>query len=545
MRYSYLRSVASVLLVWSTLALCPASGQEQQLRLSLRSDPKTFDPLLVDEEAGETIRYLTGGVLIRFNRATQKLEPELAESWKVSKDGRTVTFTLRQDVRFSDGTPFSVQDVVATLRRMMDPALHSPVGDSFRTADGPAEISVERPNRVSIRFPAAVAGVERLFDQVAITRTHSPSRESSVLGAFTVGDYVPGNHIILKRNANYWRRDERGRALPYLASIRFDIQTNREMEMVRFRRGDLHMISGLDAAAFEQLKAERPAAALDVGPSFDNEMLWFNQVANAPIPQYRKDWFKSQVFRRALSGAINRADIVRLIYRGHAEPAAGPYSQANRLWFNSKLRPHEYAPQESLKQLQSMGFRNTGGKLYDKSGNLVEFSLITNSGNQARSRMAALIQQDLAKLGIRLNIVTLDFPALIQRIGRTYGYEACLLGLVNVDPDPNGQMNVWLSSAANHQWNPRQKSPETPWEAEIDRLMRLQASSPSHQQRRASFLRVQEIISEQVPFIYLVTKNMLAAVDPRVRNIAPSSLTPQLLWNAHRLSLGEAQTASR
>ena len=357
--------------------------------------------------------------------------------------------------------------------------------------------------------------MERLFDQIAISSVQASNKERSVLGPFTVAEYVPGDHIVLKRNPNYWRRDERGRALPYLGSVRFDIVGNRDIELLRFRRGELHMISGLDAAAFEALKAERPAVALNAGPSYDNEMLWFNQVAKAPIPQYKKDWFSSPVFRRALSGAINRSDIARLVYRGYAQPAGGPFSEANRMWFNPKVKPHAYTPEQSLKSLQGAGFRSSGGRLYDSRGNQVEFSLITNSGNKARARIASLLQQDLAKLGIRLNIVALDFPALIERISRTYEYEACLLGLVNVDPDPNGQMNVWLSSAANHQWNPRQKSPETAWEAEIDRLMRAQASSPSYEKRRASFDRVQEIIAEQVPFVYLVTKHALAAADPK------------------------------
>ena len=501
--------------------------------------------MLVDEEAGETIRYLTGGVLIRFNRATQALEPELAEKWNLSKDGRRITFTLRQGIRFSDGNPFSAQDVAATLRRMMDPAIHSPIGDSFRAADAPAQVIIERPNQVAVQFPVAVAGVERLFDQVAITPAQPSAKGRSVLGAFAVEEYVPGDHIILKRNLNYWRRDEKGRSLPYLGSIRFDIQGNRDIELLRFRRGELHMIAGLDATAFEQLKSEMPGRTLDAGPSYDTEMLWFNQVANAPIPQYKKEWFASQVFRRALSGAVNRQDIARLVYRGYARPASGPFPESNRLWFNPKLKPHAYQPEQSLKQLQGAGFRVAGGKLYDSRGNLVEFSIITNAGNKARLRIASLIQQDLAKLGIRLNVVTLDFPALIERISRTYEYEACLLGLVNVDPDPNAQMNVWMSSAANHQWNPRQKSPATPWEAEIDRLMRLQGSSPSFEKRRTSFYRVQEIVAEQVPFIYLVTKNALAAADPRVKNVAPASLIPQLLWNAHRLVLDETQSASR
>jgi peptide/nickel transport system substrate-binding protein len=533
------------------LAICPfiraedTSGLEPQLRLCLGNDPKTFDPLMADEESGQTIRYLTGGVLIRLNRATQKLEPELASQWALTGAGRTITFTLRSGVHFSDGTSFSADDVAATVLRMMDPALHSPVGDSFRASEAPVKVRIISSNKIAITFPSAIAGMERLFDEMAISSARSDHKDRAVLGPFVVAEHKPGSHILLRRNPNYWRRDDRGRMLPYLASIRFDIQSNRDLEMLRFQRGELHMISGLDAASFERLKSERPGTALDAGPSNDNEMLWFNQVANAPIAAYKKDWFHSRIFRRAISGAINRNDIARLVYRGHAQPAAGPFSEANRLWFNKKVQAHTFAPQQSLKQLETIGFRKSGGKLYDSGGRPVEFSLVTNSGNKARARMASLIQHDLAAIGIQLNIVTLDFPALIERIGRNYQYEACLLGLVNIDPDPNGQMNVWLSSGANHQWNPRQKAPETLWESEIDRLMRIQATASSYEKRRASFDRVQEIVSEQVPFIYLVTKNTLVAADPRLKNLAPSALTPQLLWNAHQLTFGEASVATR
>jgi peptide/nickel transport system substrate-binding protein len=525
--------------------LATEARAESQLRLCIRHDPKTFDPLLVDEESGETVRYLTGGVLIRLNRATQQLEPELATAWKIAAGGRRITFTLRENVRFSDGTALTTRDVAATLARMMDPAIHSPVGDSFRASNGPARVHEHRPNQVSIEFASAIAGLERLFDQIVITRADKPDSREAVLGPFRVAEHRSGSHLLLQRNPNYWRRDARGRAMPYLDSVRLDIQGNRDIEMLRFQRRELHMISKLDAIAFEQLKAGSPAAAVDAGPSFDNEMIWFNQVQRAPLPDYKKAWFRSQIFRRAISGAINRQDLVRLVYRGHAQPAAGPFSEANRLWFNPAVKPHAYASEESLRQLQRAGFRQKGGRLYDSSGNLVEFSLITNSGNKARSRIAALVQQDLAKIGVRLNVVTLDFPALIERISKTYAYEACLLGLVNVDTDPNAQMNVWLSSAANHQWNPRQKAPETLWEAELDRLMQSQASSLSYEKRRQSFNRVQEIISEQVPFIYLVTKNALAAVDPRLKNVSPSPLTPQLLWNVHKLTFGDAVRAGR
>jgi peptide/nickel transport system substrate-binding protein len=173
--------------------------------------------------------------------------------------------------------------------------------------------------------------------------------------------------------------------------------------------------------------------------------------------------------------------------------------------------------------------------LKDREGHPVEFSLITNAGNKTRERIAAMVQQDLSQLGIRLNVVTLDFASLIERISQTFDYEACLLGLVNVDLDPNVQMSVWLSSADQHIWNPHQKSPETAWEAEMDRLMQGQATAIDPNVRKVDFDKVQEIVWQQAPFLYLVTKNALTAISPSVQNADPAVLWPQAFWNAERL----------
>src|SRR5258708_2761193 len=235
--------------------------------------------------------------------------------------------------------------------------------------------------------------------------------------------------------------------------------------------------------------------------------MWFNEVAKAPIPGFKKNWFRSATFRRAISEAINREDLSRVVFRGHAQPAVGPFSPANKFWFNSKLKPQTYNPDAALKALQGEGFRLENGTLKDKDGNAVLFSIITNAGNKYRERMAVLIQDDLQKIGIHVNVVTLDFPSLIERMTQTFDYEAIMLGLTNVGLDPNEQMNVWLSSSENHQWNPQEKTPETAWEAEIDKLMRAQASSSDAKKRKESFDHVQEIAVEQAPFIYLVNKN--------------------------------------
>jgi len=514
-----------------------------ELRFCLRSDPKTFNPLLVEDEASETIRYLTGGVLIRVNRLTQELEPELALSWKISQHGRAITFRLRQGAFFSDGTPFTADDVAYTIRVLMDPALHSPTGDAFRSAPGNVETVVSAPDQITVIFPAPVAGLERLFDQVAILSSRSAKKDTAVLGPFVVARYTPGWEVLLERNPRYWKTDTTGRRLPYLDAIRLDIQQNREIELVRFTRGELHLINGIDPEMFGRLAKQAPSLVYDAGPSLESEMMWFNQNPAAPLPEYEKAWFRSRNFRRAISAAVNRADICRIVYYGHAQPAAGPISPANRFWFDARLKPHAYDPKEALDRLRRDGFHLENNVLRDREGHPVEFSLITNSGNKAREHMSAMIQQDLAAIGIKVNLVTLDFRSLIERISQSYRYEACLLGLTNYDLDPNSQMNVWLSSASNHQWNPSQKTPATAWEAEVDRLMEAQAAAVDREKRKAYFDKVQEIASDEAPFIYLVTKNSLSALSPKLQNAAPAMIRPQTYWNAERLVLAPAQLA--
>jgi len=531
-------SLALGLAVCSSMVHADSSARSGgELHFCLRGEPKTFNPLLVEEDASETIRYLTGGVLIRLNRQTQALEPALATSWKVTADGRTIKFHLRAGLRFSDGSPFTSEDVAYTMKSLMDPQLHSPTGDSFRSGDGQIAMEASSADTISVTFPAPVAGLERLFDQVAILSAHSTKKEMAVLGPFYVAEYSPGSSLVLRRNPNYWKKDREGKPLPYLDSIRLDIQRNHDIELLRFRRGEIHLINALDADLFDRLQKESPAAAIDAGPGLDSEFVWFNQVPSAPLPVPKKLWFRSTEFRKAISLAINRADLSRIVFAGHARPAYGPVSPANHFWFNSSLPAPQYDSAAALRLLASAGFRFDGSSLSDSSGNRVEFTVITNAGNKSREQMAAMIQQDLSQIGIKVNLVTLDFPSLIERITRTYDYEACLLGLVNTDLDPNGQMNVWLSSAENHQWNPKQSKPATTWEAELDRLMHSQASATSDKKRKADWDRVQQIVAEQQPFIYLVNKDAMSAVSPAVVGSSPSVLDPHAFWNAEVLRM--------
>jgi len=223
------------------------------------------------------------------------------------------------------------------------------------------------------------------------------------------------------------------------------------------------------------------------------------------------------------------------VFAGHAQPSYGPVSPANYFWFNAALPAPKFDPAEALRLLQKAGFRLQGDTLRDSAGHAVEFSLVTNAGNKTREQISAMIQQDLAQIGIKVRVVTLDFPSLIERMTRTFKYEACLLGLVNDDLDPSSQMNVWLSSASDHQWYPNEPAPATEWEAEIDRLMKKQASELDPKKRKRAFDRVQQIVSEQQPFIYLVNKNALSALSTRVIGSEAVVLHPHTFWNVDTL----------
>jgi peptide/nickel transport system substrate-binding protein len=539
----------------SLLSLClfvgsapPGRGQSgAELHFCLHGEPKTFNPILVDDEASENVRYLTGGVLIRVNRQTQALEPALAESWQVSRDGRKITFHLRKGVYFSDGTPFSSLDVAYTMKLLMDPQTHSSTGDAFRTGEVAIDVQTPSSDVAVISFPTLVAGLERLFDQVAILSAKSPKKEMSVLGPYYVSEYVAGSYVLLRRNPNYWKHDAQGHALPYIETVRLDVQRNRDIELMRFRRGELQLINRLDAEQFDRLQKESPGAARNAGTGLDGEEIWFNQVSASTLPDYKKRWFQTADFRKGISMAINRNDLARVVFDGYATPAYGPVSPSNHFWFNTSLPAPKHDPQGAIQQLSRAGFRLENGILKDSAGNRVEFTVITNSGNTAREKMATMIQQDLSEIGIAMKVVTLDFPSLIERITRTFDYDACLLGLVNTDLDPNGQLTVWMSSGENHQWNPSQKTPATAWEAEIDKLMREQAAAPSEKVRKAKFDRVQQIVVEQQPFIYLVNKDALSAVSSELEGAAPVALNPQAFWNIEslRLKAGREMGASK
>lgn len=534
-----------------------------RLVVALRSEPKTLNPILsVDATSREVIGALNAD-LIHINRETQRTEPALAKSWTISEDGKKYVLQLRRGLKFSDGAPFTADDVVFSFGLYLDEKLHSPQRDLLAIDDKP--IVVKKLSEYAVEFDLAkpYGPAERLFDGLAILPSHlleksyhdgkleqawgttARPEEFAGLGPFKLKSYVPGQQMILERNANYWKKDARGNALPYLAELTFVFVPTEDAQVVKFQSGETHLLERLNADNFTLLQRDAKAkehCLRDLGPGLEFQFLVFNQN-HMDAGKFRElaekqAWFRDLKFRQAVSLAMDRKGMARLVYAGKATPIWGNVTPGNKLWRDPNLPHPERSIEEARKVLQSGGYSwNSAGALLDPQKRPVTFTILVSSSNAQRSKLATLAQDDVKQLGMDVQVVPMEFRALVDRLLNTKDYEAVLMNLVNGDVDPTPEMNLWLSSGETHLWNLGETKPATPWEAELDRLMEAQMTTNDAAERKKLYDRVQEIVAQNLPFIFLVSPNILVAAQSTVGNFCPAILEPYVLWNADQMFL--------
>jgi peptide/nickel transport system substrate-binding protein len=532
-----------------------------RLVIALRSEPKTLNPALaLDEPSRDVIRCLTAD-LIHINRGSLKTEPALAKSWRVSRDGRQYTLELRRGVRFSDGEAFSADDVIFSFQVYLDEKVDSSQRDLLVVGGKP--ITVVKLNDFTVRFELAqpYAAAERLFDSIAILPRHlldggyraggfsqafslsMPPSQFAGLGPFRLKEYVAGQRVVLERNPYYWKADQAGNQLPYLNEVVFLFVPSEDAQVIRFQSGDTDVLSRFSAENFAVLQKQQAQKGYhldDLGAGLEYNFLFFNMndLAGKGLPEIasKQAWFEDLRFRQAVSAAIDRAGIVRLVYSGRATPIWDQVTPGNKLWLDENIARPPRSLERARQLLQSAGFSwQSDGALLDPRGDHVEFSILTSSSNAQRTKIATIVQDDLSQLGMTVQVVPLEFRAMVDRLTNTYNYEAAVMGLVSGDADPTSEMNVWLSSGETHLWHPRQEKPATPWEAELDRLMLQQLVTLDYGKRKSLYDRVQEIVAEDLPVICLVSPDILVGAANRVGNFRPAILVPYALWNIEQL----------
>jgi len=530
------------------------------LTSSLRSEPKTFNRIVDRNVPVELYSIMTGSKLVRFNRATQEVEPALAEKWSVSPDNLTYTLNLRDGVTWSDGTPFTSADVLFSFQAIYDPKVESLLASSLKINGKPLVVTATDPHTVVVTLPGTFGPGIALLDNVYIAAKHkyeavlkagtfaqsmgvaTPPADLVSLGPFKLTTYAPGQRLVFDRNPRYWKKDEAGVQLPYLDQVIYEIVPDQNAELVRLQSGQFDVLQQQirpeDIATLRPLEQQGKLKLIELGVGADPDSFFFNLNSSYWAKDPRRDWITRKEFRQAISHAIDREAFANTVFLGAGVPIWGPLTPGNQKWFSPNLPRYGYSLDRAREILAGLGLvnRDTDEWLEDPKGTEAQFNVIAYRGNSSVERGAAIIRDELKKLGIRVDVVLLEQGALIQRMVKG-DFESINFVFTQSNLDPAMNSDFWLSSGSAHVWNMGQATPATDWEKQIDDLMVTVMSSVDQAERKKTFDQIQKIFADQLPVLYFVAPRLYMGVSSRVSGLTPSILRPQLLWNVERMTV--------
>lgn len=523
-----------------------------RLVMATISEPKSFNPVVGNETStGDyTDRMFLG--LTRQNAWTYEVEPEMAVSWTSDESGLVWTIKLRPGVEWSDGQPFTADDVVFTYALMYNKDVQAPMRDLITGPKG-EEWKVEKVDDLTVKFTlfdrnaifpeligAMVLPKHKYEPIVAAGRFNdamgSDSKPEDLVGTgpFMLGSY-DGTKVTLKRNPRYYRVDAQGQRMPYLDELVFLVVPSADVQILKFRQGEID-VTGIRGSDYPIFSVPQQGTAGDytifkLGPAAGSEFLFFNmnngtnaQTGQPYVEPYKLNWFRDKRFRQAVSHAIDRDFIVRSIMNGMGYPQYGPMNEASGYYFcNPNAPKFEYDLNKARALLKEMGLedRNGDGIVEDAQGHQAAFNLTTNNGNDVRDKIAETLRKDLEKLGMKVNFRSMSFNILISKLNASFDWESCVMGLTG-SAEPAWGANVWKSSGMTHQWFPKQKTPSTPWEARIDELFDQGVHELNKEKRREVYFEWQKIVGEEQPLIYTAAPERLIALRDKFGNIFPS-----------------------
>jgi peptide/nickel transport system substrate-binding protein len=534
--------------------------------------PRTFNALMANETSSTDITDLLFTRLIGYDNAKQDFNPELAKSWEQSADGLTWTFHLRKGAKFSDGRDITSADVLFSFQVTFDQELHPAAQDQLVSNGRIPKVSAPDPytfviktatpnavmpmnaRAVNIMPKHALEAAYKSGDFASAYNVSMPAEQIVTSGAFRVAQFVAGEKTVLGRNPYWFGVDQEKQRLPYLNELVFLVVPDQDAADLKFRSGGLDGVDDVKPENYrwyEENQEKGNYTLYSLGPAVNSHYFWFNlnkvqkptpgkKVGDPFVDPGKYAWFSNPVFRRAVSMAIDRDAIIRSIFFGYGVKSWSQATESNKVWFNPNIVKYDQNPEEAKKLLASMGLKdaNGDGVLEDARGNQVSFTLKTNSSNQLRIAMANFIKDDLAKVGIRVVFVPVDFNTLVTNLRNDFQYEAILLGLQSgVPPDPLNGQNVYRSSGLTHHFFPSQLKPGTPEEARIDHLMDVMLTTADVNDRRKDFYEIGNIWNEQCWNIWLPVQEIKVPMSNRFGNLQPSILAHRLLWNIERVYL--------
>jgi len=585
MLHSKLRWLAILLaaIVTITLSACtPARSQlTNRLILPTPSGPATFNYPL-NQSAYSIFGYMYEG-LINENGLTSELEPGLAESWKVSKDGKKIVFTLREGLKWSDGEPMTTDDIIFSYEKIyFNDKIPSGLKDTLRVGmsrqfpklkkidSRRVEFSVAEPFAPFIRYAGGIPILPAHILQESVDNTDSEGKPKFLTtwgtdtdpqkivgnGQYRMLSYTPNQRVVLERNPYFWRKDTQGKAQPYIQKIVWQIIENSDTQLLNFRSGDLDSLD-VQPEVFPLLKREEKRGKYTVfngGPDTGSIFMCFNlnqgrNAQNQPfVDPIKSRWFATKEFRQAIAYAINRDAMTNNIYRGLGAPLHSPIPAQSPFYLSPKagLKTYNYDQKKAKQLLLSAGFKyNAEGELLDREGNKVRFTLLMAVGKKVREQMGTQIKQDLGKLGMQIDPQFLSFNTYVEKLRLTKNWDTYLGGFTG-GLEPHSGYNIWSVNGTLHSFNqgPQAGEPQikgwkvAEWEQKIDDLYVKASQELNEAKRKELYAETQRIIAEQVPFIYMVNPLTFEAVRDRISGIRYSAIGGAF-WNLYELKITE------
>ncbi len=515
------------------------------------SDPKSFNAIIANETSSSLVTSYIFEGLTRTNAFTTKVEPNLAESWEVSEDGLVWTFHLRHDVQWNDGHPFTADDVVFTFNDLVfNPKIPSSARDIF-TIDG-KPFTVEKIDDYTVRFtlPQKFAPFLRGLSQEILPKhklktavdkgefnftwgIDTNPKEIVGTGPYRLASYKPGQRFVFERNPYYWKHSKEGDRLPYIDRIIYVIVQSEDVDLAKFVEGtvDAYDLRGMDYPYLKPLEKKRNFTVYDLGPDMGSQFLVFNQnqsvnpqTQKTRIPDYKLRWFTDVNFRRAVAHAVDKDQIIKIVKNGLGYPQDSPIGPGSGFFFSDSVVKYPYDLNKAKEILAQAGYidRNHDGILEDSNGHNIEFNLYTNAGATERVDIAAIIRQDLEKVGMKVNFQALEFNTLVNKLTSSFDWDAIVIGLTG-GIEPHFGKNVWTTDGQLHMWYPQQKTPATDWEAKIDELFSQGVKELDENKRKVIYDEFQKVVSEQLPVIYTALSARVSAVRNKFVNLAPTN----------------------
>jgi peptide/nickel transport system substrate-binding protein len=524
---------------------------------AIRAEPRSFNRLAAGDRASGLLAQLLHARLVQLNHRTHDIEPALATKWTLDPDGRTYTLTLRQGVVFSDGAPFTADDVLFTFEALYDPKFEGPLASGLKVNGQPMAVRKIDAHTVVLTLPAPYGPGLRLLNALPILPAHklrdalakgefakawstaTPPAEIVGLGPYVLRSYTPGERVELSRNPRYGARGPD--VHPEVERLTLRIIPSQDAERLALDAGELDIMAADirpdDLKAVRALETAGKVKIYDLGPAVDEDALWFNLGPDTRKPAAARPWL-DRAMRRAVAHAVDRAAFINTVYLGAAVQADGPVPPGNRAWHSEKLPRYDHDVPRARMLLQDAGLKDVNGDgIYETSaGKPLAIELLTQRGHAIRERAAEVIASDLEDAGLTVNVVPLELAALVERLQKGT-YDAAYFTVLTSDTDPSVNLDYWLSTGSFHVWHPRQKTPATPWEAEIDRLMQELTAITDPRERQTRFARVQEIMVTELPTISFAAPSLVTATSPRVDGLEPSAIHPYLLWRADTMRL--------